>query len=139
MLEDSDLDFYSPGPGDDKDSDDDDLQDDTDDLEEEIHVTQFNGTINKSEWNFTEKMCFFVNLKYLNGVSNLFENPRKSKNSRKVKLKIHENIEYYQNGCINTKTDVFNNVFIATLKIKICLLQTCLTLLKTLLGTSQLF
>ena len=39
MLEDSDLDFYSPGPGDDKDSDDDDLQDDTDDLEEEIHVT----------------------------------------------------------------------------------------------------
>ena len=58
MLEDSDLDFYSPGPGDDKDSDDDDLQDDTDDLEEEIHVTQFNRTISKGEWNFTEKMCF---------------------------------------------------------------------------------
>ena len=86
-----------------------------------------------------KKCVFFVNLKYLNGVSNLFENPRKSKNSPKVKLKIHENIEYYQNGCINTKTDVFNNVFIATLKIKICLLQTCLTLLKTVLGTSQLF
>ena len=63
MLEDSDLDFYSPGPGDDKDSDDDDLQDDTDDLEEEIHVTQFNGTINKSEWNFTEKMWFFYKFK----------------------------------------------------------------------------
>ena len=36
----------------------------------------------------SRKKCgFFINLKYLNGVSSLFENPRKSKNSRKNKVK----------------------------------------------------